>query len=200
MKCPKCGCEPLPDKASFCPNCGVQIKKTAKPSARINVAQEVGTVEGGKVTGVAIGKVKGKITIRSTVNQMEKKIVKGDYVDRKTITNNVMVLGPQALDEIVNRIAALQGVDKQTLKVLATQSVPENVSRQIAEVEAAQKDVASRGLPVSAQTLYHLGMLAAYDRKYEEALKYFHQACAIDTEYSDSFESIAWIQQSRAME
>jgi len=198
MKCPKCGYESLPDRASFCPNCGEKIAKAAKPSTRIDIDQKVGKVEGGKVAGVVIGKVKGKLTIRSTANQIEKKIVKGDYVDRQTITNNIMVLGPQALDEIVNRIAAMQGIDKQTLHNLGTLTVPENVSRQIAEVEAAQKDVAAKGLPVSAQASYQLGMLAAYDRKYEEALDYFRQATQSCADYSDAYEAIAWIQQARA--
>lgn len=160
----------------------------------------MGKVEGGKVAGVVIGKVKGKLTIRSTVNQIEKKIVKGDFVDRQTITNNIMALGPQVLDEIVNRIAAMQGIDKQTLQNLGTQTVPENVSRQIAEVEAAHKDVAAKGLPVSVQAFYQLGMLAAYDRKYQEALDYFRQATQIDADCSDAYVAIAWMQQYRAMD
>ncbi len=200
IKCPKCSYEPIHDRVSFCPNCGEKIAKAAKPSTRINIDQKVGKVEGGKVAGVVIGKVKGKLTIRSTVNQIEKKIVKGDFVDRQTITNNIMALGPQVLDEIVNRIAAMQGIDKQTLQNLGTQTVPENVSRQIAEVEAAHKDVAAKGLPVSVQAFYQLGMLAAYDRKYQEALDYFRQATQIDADCSDAYVAIAWMQQYRAMD
>ena len=200
MKCASCNFDSVPEGVRFCPICGAELAKSSIPSTRIMVTQKVGTVKRGTVKGVQIGKVKGTVTIRSTVNQIEKKIVKGDYVDRKTITNNIMVLGPQALDEIVNRIAAMLGVDKQTLQKLGTQTVPENVSRQIAEVKAAQKDVAAKGLPVSAQASYQLGMLAAYDRKYQEALDYFRQATQIDPEYSDAYEAIAWMQQYRAMD
>jgi tetratricopeptide (TPR) repeat protein len=164
------------------------------------VTQKVGTVEGGKVTGVEIGEAKGKITIRATVNQIEKKIVNGDYVDRKTITNNILVLGPQALDEIAKRLAEAQGVDKQTLQNLGAQNVPENVGRQITEVVAAQKEVASRGLSISPPVAYRLGMLAAYNRDYDSALAYFRQATEIDSDYSDAFEAISWLQQSRAMD
>jgi tetratricopeptide (TPR) repeat protein len=199
MKCSKCNYEIAEDETR-CPKCRAIIPATKKPSTTIEVTQKIGKVKGGTVKGVQIGKVKGKLTIRSTVNQIEKKIVKGDYVDRQMITNNIMVLGPQALDEIVNRIAAMQGVDKQTLQNLGTQTVPENVSRQIAEIGAAQRDIVAKGLPVSAQASYQLGMLAAYDRKYQEALDYFRQATQIDPDYSDAYEAIAWMQQYRAMD
>jgi tetratricopeptide (TPR) repeat protein len=111
-----------------------------------------------------------------------------------------MVLGPQALDEIVKRIAAMQGINKQTLQNLGTQSVPENVSRQIAEVVAAQKEVETLGVSLTPQAAYHLGMLAVYSREYDTALGYFREATQADPEFSDAFEAIAWLRQSRAMD
>jgi len=199
MKCAKCNYESVPEGAGFCPNCGQKVPETSEPPTQITVTQEVGTVKDGEVTGVALGEVKGKVTIRSTVNQIEKKIVHGDYVERQAITNNILVLGPQALDEIAKRIAGMQGVGKQTLQNLEAQAVPENVSRQITEVIAAQKEVSSKGLPISAQASYQMGMLAAYDRKYDDALEYFRKATQADFQFSDAFEATAWLQQSRAM-
>lgn len=199
MKCRKCNYE-VPEDETHCPKCRAKIPVSRKPSIHIKVSQKIGKIIDGTAKGVEIGRVKGEVTIQSTVNHIEKKIVKGDYVRRQEITNNIMVLGPQALDEITNRIAAMQGIDKQTLQNLGTQSVPENVSRQIAEVVAAQKEVESRGVPLTPQAAYQLGMLAVYNREYETSLAYLRLATLSDPEFSDAFEAIAWLKQSRAMD
>ena len=49
------------------------------------------------------------------------------------------------------------------------------------------------------QTLYRLGMLAAYRRDYEVAVDYFRQVAQVDPEHVPAFQAIAWLQQSRAM-
>jgi tetratricopeptide (TPR) repeat protein len=199
MNCPKCGYDDMPDGARFCPNCGESLPGAPQPSTQVSVTQEVGSVAGGQVTGLEVGQVAGNVTIESTVNQIEAKIIQGDYVDRGVITNNILVLGdPRALDEILKRLMAMQGLDKQTLKNLNALSVPEHVGRQISEVMAAQKETAARGVLATPQTAYRLGMLAAYRRDYDEALGYFRQATQADPEYADAFEAIAWLQQTRA--
>jgi tetratricopeptide (TPR) repeat protein len=198
MNCPKCKYDGLPEGARFCPNCGTAISGVYEPSTEITVTQEVGSVEGGEVTAVEVGQVTGDVTIESTVNQIEAKIIQGDYVDRDVITNNILVLGSDALDEVVKRLAVLQGVDKQVVQRPGEQALPEHVSNQIAEVMAAQKEVAAQGIPATPQALYRLGMLAAYRRDYDEALDYFRQATQANPEYSDAFEAIAWLQQRRA--
>lgn len=195
MKCPICGHTVIPEDMTTCPQCRMELPKAHKPPTQIKVTQEVGTVAG-EVTGVEIGKVTGDVTVESTVNQIEAKIVQGDYVDRKTI----VVLGQDGLEQIAKMIVKLQGVDKQTLQNLGTQTVPDNVSRQIEEVVAAQKEVAGKGLPTSPQTTYRLGMIAAYSRKYNTALEYFRQSTQADPKYSDAFEAISWLQQSLAMD
>jgi tetratricopeptide (TPR) repeat protein len=125
--------------------------------------------------------------IENTVHQMETKINQGSYVDRQVITNNILVLGdPHALDEVLRSLSAKQGIDKQALKNLGALAVPDHVSNQIAEVMAAQKEVAAQGMPATPQTSYHLGMLAAYRRDYDAALDYFRQAMRADPEYSRS--------------
>jgi tetratricopeptide (TPR) repeat protein len=165
---------------------------------RIQVNQDVANAQNSKATGVEVDKVVGDVTIESTVNHVETSIVNGTYVDARTITNNVMTLGPDALDQIVGRLAALLGADKRMLLTPSLQPAPENVSRQIVEVAAAQKEVAARGVPVSAESLYRLGMLAAYDRDYTSALDYFRQATQADPDFADAFFAIAWLQQSLA--
>jgi hypothetical protein len=198
MNCPKCEYDGVPAGARFCPNCGAALSEATKPSTQITVTQDVGSVEGGEVAGVEVGQVTGDVTIESTVNQVEAHLIQGDYVDRDVIVNNVLVLGPQALDEVLGRLTAMQGVDEGVLKNLGALAVPEHVSHQISEVMAAQKEVAARGVPAKPGTLHHLGMLAAYRRDYDEALEYFRQATQADPEYSDAFEAIVWLQQSRA--
>ena len=200
MNCPECGYERVPEGARFCPNCGGEMPAAPTPDARIAVTQDVGRVEGGRVTGVNVDQVTGDVTVESTVNQIEATVVQGDYVDRDVITNNILVLGdPHALDEIVRRLAAMQGVQEQPLQSLGTQAVPEHVGNQIAEVMAAQQEVAARGMPATPETLYELGRLAASRRDYDAALAYFRQATQADPEYGAAFKAIVWLQQSQAM-
>jgi tetratricopeptide (TPR) repeat protein len=205
MNCQKCGYSDVPDGARFCPECGQPIAGAVQPGAQITVRQDVGSVAGGEVSGVDVGQVTGDVTVESTVNQIEATVVRGDYVDRDVITNNILVLGdPHALDEILRRLMAMQGVEGQPLQSLDALAVPEHVSDQIAEVMAAQKEVAARGVPATPQALYRLGKLAAYRRDYDAALDYFRQAAQEDPEYGDAFtrmsaiRAIVWLQQSRA--
>src|ERR671932_1929661 len=64
ITCPRCGYKDLPEKAHFCPGCGTAILAAPKqPAAQIEVTQEVGSVEGGQVTGVDLGQVLGDVNI-----------------------------------------------------------------------------------------------------------------------------------------
>jgi tetratricopeptide (TPR) repeat protein len=177
----------LPDLALFCSACGAKIIEQSKPVTQMHVNITVDTLrDSGKVTGI---------------EQIKAKLEQGDYVERQTIINLVLAeSGPEALNTIAKLLATLQGVDQQALQKLGTQVVPEHVSRQIAEVVAAQQEVTAQGVQITAATAYHLGMLAAYDRKYDMALGYFRQATQADPEYSAGFAAIAWLQQSRAQD
>ncbi len=200
MNCPECNYGKVPVDARFCPNCGAAIAEAPKSSTQITVTQKVGSVEKGEVTGVQVDQVAGDVTVESTVNQIESHVIQGDYVDRDVIINNILVMDdPHALDEILQSLMAMQGVNKQALQNLGALALPEHVGHQVGEVMAAQEEVAARGMPATPQTLYHLGMLAAYRRDYDKALGYFRQTAQADPEYSDAFEAIAWLQQSRAM-
>lgn len=195
MKCAKCRYNAIPEEARFCPRCGEKVSKASDASTQVSVTQEVGKING-EVTGVEIGKANGDMAVESTVNQIEAKIVQGDYVDRKTI----VVLGQEGLEQIAEMILKLQGVGKQTLQNLRTQTVPGNVSHQIEEVVAAQKEVAAKGVSTTPQAAYRLGMLAAYNREYNTALDYFRQAIQTDPEFSDAFQAISWLLQSQALD
>ena len=61
--CPKCGYENLPERVPFCPECEAAILTSPKPTAQIEVTQEVGTVEGGQLVGVDLGEVLGDVSI-----------------------------------------------------------------------------------------------------------------------------------------
>jgi tetratricopeptide (TPR) repeat protein len=199
MDCAKCGHKTIPEGVSSCPTCGAAVSRPAKARTKIQSSVKVGSVKGGKVTGVAIGRAQGDVTIKSTVTQIEKTIVKGDYVDRKTIIHNVQALGPTAIDEIAKKLMSHLGISKRILESGGEPSVPRHVSRQIKEITAAQKVAARKGVLLTPPAAYRLGMLAAYDRKYEEALDYFRQATAANADYSDAHEAISWLQQTLAM-
>ena len=199
MDCPQCGYDRVPAGARFCPECGGAIPTPSRPGAHVAVTQDVGTVAGGRVVGVDLDQVAGDVTVESTVNQIEATVVQGDYVDRDVITNNILVLGdPHALGAILQRLVVLQGLEGQPVQSLGAQPVPEHVGQQIAELMAAQKEVAARGVPATPQASYDLGRLAAYRRDYGSALDYFRQATQADPEYAAAFKAIAWLQQGRA--
>ncbi len=202
MKCPNCNKENISDDSKFCPNCGQALQKAQEAGKKVEISstQDVGSVSGGEVKGVEIGNVSGSVAIESIVNQIEARIIEGQYVDRRAITQNILVLGPEALEQIVKRLATLQGVDKDSIQEMSKRAVPEHVSQQIVEVVAAQREAAARGMPTTPHASYRLGMLAAYDREYDTALGYFRQAIQADPEYNAAYEAIAWLQQTRANE
>ena len=169
----------------------------AAPLNQIVVTQEVDRVDGGEVTGFKAGQITGAVTVKSTINQIQNRIIQGNYVDRQTITNNVLVLNDaDALAEILKCVAEVLGANRQTL--ISPPTLPGNVSQQIEEIVAAQRQVTTQGVALTASASHHLGMLAAYRRDYETALDYFRRAAQTDPEYADAYEAIAWLQQSQA--
>src|SRR5215210_3758306 len=71
MNCPKCN-HSISEGIHFCPECGAAIVAAPEPVARgarqegaaqIQVEQQVGTVEGGRVVGVDLGEVLGDVNI-----------------------------------------------------------------------------------------------------------------------------------------
>src|SRR5215210_6487898 len=71
MNCPKCN-HSISEWTHFCPECGAAIVAAPEPLAReasqegaaqIEVSQQVGTVEGGRVVGVDLGEVLGDVNI-----------------------------------------------------------------------------------------------------------------------------------------
>jgi tetratricopeptide (TPR) repeat protein len=141
----------------------------------------------------------GRDKIGTLILNIQQNIVNGTYMERPEITP-IFVGAPGAQEAVVKWLAGQQGVDKHLLENLGVRTAPEHVSRQIEEVQAAQKEAAARGVQIGPQAAYQLGMLAAYRRDYEAALDYFQQATQADPEYTAAFEAIAWLQQSRAMD
>lgn len=187
MKCSNCDYEPIPQDAHFCPACGKEIPESSSPSPQISVVQDIEKVDGAaNVIGVKIDEYKANFEQGSVVNQ-------------QIIINNTMELGAEFLEELTKVLVTHQHVDKVAVQDLGTLPIPENISEQIEQITVAQKEVAARGVPISAQALCDLGRLAASRRQYEEAVSYFHQATQTDPEYSDAYEAIVELQQSRAM-
>ena len=63
MNCPKCGYGTVSEGAHSCPDCETAVLTAPKPTAQIEVTQEVGTVEGGQLVGVDLGEVLGDVSI-----------------------------------------------------------------------------------------------------------------------------------------
>jgi tetratricopeptide (TPR) repeat protein len=105
----------------------------------------------------------------------------------------------QTLDHISQRLVTTHGVDEQVLQKPGVSAVAPHIRNQIDQVIAAQRGMAARGIPATPQTLYRMGMLAAYRRDYDVAIDYFRQATQADPEYAAAFQATSWLQQSRAM-
>lgn len=157
-----------------------------------------GTFIGGNVN-TGGGDFVGRDKTVQLIQKMEEKNVEGDYVERQEITQVFLVV-PDAQEAIVEWLTDQEGIDKRFLKNPRARTAPEHIDRQIEEVEAAQQEAAAKGVPITSQTAYQLGILAAYRRDYEVALEYLRQATQKDPMYADAFEAIAWIQQYRAVD
>lgn len=191
MKCPNCGDDNVPEDARFCPECGKEISKPSNPLPQISVVQDIEKAEGAaNVIGVKIDEFK------ATFEQ-------GTVVSQQNIVNVTMgygeLLGPAYIEALVKTVIAQLRLDQKAVQDLGSQPLPENVSEQIGQIVAAQKEVSARGVPASSQALYSLGILAAYRRQYEEAVNYFRQAIQADPECLETYAAIVWLQQSRAM-
>src|SRR5918994_3644516 len=62
MNCPRCD-HSIPDKAKFCPECGAAIPQVPESAARVEVSQQVETVQGGRDVGMDVGQVLGDVSI-----------------------------------------------------------------------------------------------------------------------------------------
>lgn len=116
------------------------------------------------------------------------------FVDRRIIVN----LGPEGMNQFIDELAARLRADQRLVQQLDSLPVSEDAGRQIVEAVAAEREITAQGGQVKPTSLYHLGMLAAYQRDYDMALDYLRQATQADPEYADAFESIVWLQQSLA--
>lgn len=171
----------------------------AQPAARLDVKVSAGPVrDKAEVTGVKIDKAEGPVTVTSTVNQIQRKFVKNEYVRQKQIVTNFIQLGSDGVEEIAAILAQMVGVDKEALRRQPA-AAPEHVKRQIEVVTTAQKEVAAKGIVLKPKAAYNLGMLAWYSRDYDTALDYFHQATQEDPNFAEAFKAAAMMQQSRAV-
>lgn len=78
ITCPTCSQTDIPDTARFCPNCGATLSApeppAAPPSTTIDVKQDVGSLSGGKATGVELGSVSGPVTVNQQGDSFKVKL------------------------------------------------------------------------------------------------------------------------------
>lgn len=156
---------------------------------------EIEEVSGGTV---AVGQ--GAQAIGTLIERLEETHIAGDYVERQEISHTILVVGSDGLDQLTAWLAKQQDVGSEVVIQPGSKVPSAQADQQIAEVLAAQQETAAKGVETSPQSAYRLGMLAAYRRDYDIALEYFNQAGSADPHYSQAFESIAWLQQSLAVE
>lgn len=173
-------------------------------SAEKNAEDPRGT-EGDKfeisaITGGTVAVGAGSQAIGTLIKQIEETNVAGDYVERQEISNVILVVGSEGLDQLTAWLAKQQGLNDQVIQRPGAAFPSPQADRQIEEVLAAQKETAAKGIKTSPEAAYRLGMMAAYRRDYKAAINYFQEAAQTDPEYSKAFEGIAWLEQSLAME
>lgn len=141
-------------------------------------------------------------TVAGLLAKMERQMSRGQVVPEAEITEALLAHQDpgEPLDAITQDLMESQGVDMRVVQKPGTAAAPPHVEAQIGELMAAQGAVAAQGKMASAESLYRLGMLAAYGRDYPAALDYFHQATQADPALHDAYRAIAWLQQSRAMD
>jgi tetratricopeptide (TPR) repeat protein len=158
-----------------------------------------GAAVGGNVS-TGGGDFVGRDKIEQLVENMKKINVQGDYIEKADILNVLLVTDAVGLEELITRVSGQQGLHKTVLLGSMESRPPENIDRQVQEIQAAAQEVTAKGVPLTPQAAYHLGMLAAYRRDYDEAVNYFRLATSSDTGFDDAYEALTWIQQSRAMD
>ena len=139
----------------------------------------------------------GRDKIEQLIERMD---VQGDYVERQDVTNVFLVAGPQGVESLAAWMADKYGLKARSFQDAGLSPPSESHNRQIEEIQAAQREATARGVSLTPQAAYKMGMLAAYRRDYDSALNYFSQAVQARSDYSDAFEAITWLQQSLAMD
>jgi tetratricopeptide (TPR) repeat protein len=141
-------------------------------------------------------------TVAGLLAKMERQMSRGQVVSQAEITEALLACQApeEPLDAITQDLMESQGVDMRVVQKPGTLAVPPHVEAQIGELVAAQGAVAAQGRTASAESLYRLGMLAAYGRDFAAALDYFHQATQADPGLHGAYQATAWLQQSRAMD
>jgi HEAT repeat protein len=69
MKCPKCGYEPVPEEACYCPHCGAALAAPSPEQACIQAVQDIAQMKGGKANVIDLKGVRGPVNITGPVTQ-----------------------------------------------------------------------------------------------------------------------------------
>jgi tetratricopeptide (TPR) repeat protein len=163
---------------------------------------KIDTGGGASVRGnvTAGGDFVGRDKIEQLIQHMHQTNVQGDYVAHQEI--NVYLQdtdASKAIELLITWLAAQQGLDKKSFQDLEKSTPLEHFEKQVEEIQVAQREATAKGVELSPQAAYRMGMLAAYRRDYDSALDHFQQAAQADEGFSDAYKAIAWLQQGRAM-
>lgn len=141
------------------------------------------------------------MTVDDVVSRLETQEHEAEVVGSAELLDTVLVQSDRqrTLGTMSQSMMARHGVDERVVQAPGTSDAPGYARSQIDQMIAAERGMAARGILVTPETSYRLGMLAAYRRDYDVAVEYFRQAVEADPDYTQAFRAIAWLQQSRAM-
>jgi tetratricopeptide (TPR) repeat protein len=159
----------------------------ATVEAKLNQAIAVGDISSSEA--VAIGHYARAVVNKQVIEHQEILNVSLDVARNPALFQQMLL---QVMIEIL-------GLESASVSRLGRQDVPQNVRRQIRELQLATEKNAEAGVPLTAKAAYDLGMLAAYERDREGAIAYFRQAADLDPAMSEAFKAISWLEQSLAM-
>lgn len=111
MNCPKCDFTGIPDGARFCPQCGVTFASDPQPSTQISVEQKIGTLSGGKATGVEVGTVAGDLNVQlqMTADELQALAAANEKAQEEELSRSIAEVNSKDINE---RLAGIQRIDR----------------------------------------------------------------------------------------
>ena len=184
MKCPHCGSINVPEGAAVCPSCKEPVRTGNAPAAQIKSQVMVSTATGSSVVGTRIETI-GNAKIKKA------RIGKAQII-------NVFVNSPDA-DSVISDLSAKYGITIDQINPAAERSASKEAVREIGTIISAHREVQAKGISVSPASLYQLGLMAAYSKETQQAIRYFRETINADPGFTDAYRALALYLQDFAL-
>lgn len=137
-------------------------------------------------------------TVAGIVNRTEQSIeryIAGDYIAHQDLVQ-IFLLGPEAKQLFIAAVNQKEGLAAGGVRTALATRPPAATQEQLLEVERAQQ--ATPDVPLTGESAYQFGLIAAYRRDYPGALAYFEAVPRDSDRFVAACEAVAWLQQSLA--